>query len=123
MTKNNDLINLLSNSNKEIDNQRLMDYLAGKLSQAEAHDIEQLLMESDFHTDAADGLLEIEDKSRIAKLVYELNNNLKYQLAEKKKRKQKRGIKGQPLWLMTLLIFLLLIVLCYLIIHFYLKEI
>ena len=32
---NDDLLNILSNSNKDIDNQKLMDYLSGKLSAAE----------------------------------------------------------------------------------------
>ena len=119
---NKDLINILSGSNKDIDNQKLMDYIAGKLSAAEAHEVEKQLLESDFSGDAAEGLSMMNDKSRINRLVYELNKNLKQQLEEKKKRKLKRTIKNQPLWLMTLLIFLLLIVLCYLVIHFYLNK-
>lgn len=118
---NKDLINILSNSNKDIDNQKLMDYLAGKLSAEDAHEIEKLLLESDFSGDAADGLSMIEDKNRIHRLIHDLNSQLKHQLEEKKNRKSKRAIKNQPLWIMTMVIFLLLIVLCYLVIHFYLR--
>ncbi|RTL60739.1 MAG: hypothetical protein EKK37_00865 [Sphingobacteriales bacterium] len=119
---NNDLLNILANSNKDIDNQKLMDYVAGKLSAEEAHELEKLLLESEFGDEAAEGLSMMNDKSRINRLVYELNNNLKNQLEQKKKRKLKRAMKDQPLWLMTVLIFLLLIVLCYLVIHFYLNR-
>lgn len=118
---NKDLLNILSNSNKEIDNQKLMDYIAGKLTAEEAHEIEKVLMETEFGEDASEGLSMMQDKNRINKLVYELNSNLKQQLEHKKKRKEKRIIKNQSLWLMIILIFLLLIVLCYLVIHFYLK--
>ena len=37
---NNDLLNILSNSNKDIDNQKLMDYVAGKLTEQEKHEVE-----------------------------------------------------------------------------------
>ncbi|MBI3719269.1 MAG: hypothetical protein HY252_11855 [Sphingobacteriales bacterium] len=99
-----------------------MDYVAGKLSAEEAHEIEKLLLESEFGEEAAEGLSMMNDKSHINRLVYELNSNLKHQLEQKKKRKLKRAIKDQPLWLMTILIFLLLMVLCYLVIHFYLNK-
>ena len=36
-----DLLNILSNSNKDIDNQKLMDYISGKLSGKEKHEVEQ----------------------------------------------------------------------------------
>jgi hypothetical protein len=100
-----------------------MDYVAGKLSAEEAHEVEKVLLESDFTADAADGLSMLDDKSRVTKMVYELNANLKHQLQEKKKRKLKRRLKDQPLWIMTLVIFLILIVLCYLVVHYYLKAI
>ncbi len=36
-----DLLNILSNSNKDIDNQKLMDYLSDKLSAEEKHEFEK----------------------------------------------------------------------------------
>ena len=38
---NNDLKDILSNSNKDIDNQQLMDYLSNQLSKADSHEIEK----------------------------------------------------------------------------------
>lgn len=101
-----------------------MDYLAGKLSAEDAHEVEKVLLESDFASDAAEGLGMMNDKSRINKLVYELNNQLKHQLENKKQRRQKRRLKDQPVWLLMLavLVFLLLIVLCYFVIHYYMKQ-
>lgn len=119
---NNDLINILSNSNKDIDNQKLMDYLAGKLSGEDAHEVEKILLESDFTSDAAEGLSMVSEKNRLSKMVYDLNSNLKHQLEQKKKRRLRRRLKDQPVWVMMILIFLVLIILCYLVIHFYLKE-
>ncbi len=40
---NQDLLNILANSNKDIDNQKLMDYLNGKLSDDEKHELEKVL--------------------------------------------------------------------------------
>jgi hypothetical protein len=120
---NKDLINILSGSNKDIDNQKLMDYLAGKLSGGDAHEVEKMLLDSDFANDAAEGLSMMDEKNRLTKMVYDLNTNLKQQLEQKKKRKLKRRLKDQPLWIMTLIIFLILVVLCYLVVHFYLKAI
>ncbi|MBI2729626.1 MAG: hypothetical protein HYX40_02545, partial [Sphingobacteriales bacterium] len=64
---NKDLLNILSNSNKDIDNQKLMDYVAGKLSAEEAHEMEKLLLESDFSEEAAEGLSMMDDKNRISR--------------------------------------------------------
>ncbi|RYF92720.1 MAG: hypothetical protein EOO00_06990, partial [Chitinophagaceae bacterium] len=36
-----DLLKILSDSNKEIDNQKLMDYLSGKLSGEQKHEVEK----------------------------------------------------------------------------------
>ncbi len=45
---NNNLLNILSNSNKDIDNQKLMDYLSGQLPDKEKKEVEQWMAENDF---------------------------------------------------------------------------
>lgn len=37
-----DILKILSASNKDIDNQKLMDYLAGHLSSKETHEVEKV---------------------------------------------------------------------------------
>ena len=54
-----ELKDILSNSNKDIDNQKLMDYLSGKLSAEEKHDVEKEMSGSDFMNDAVEGLEKI----------------------------------------------------------------
>ena len=51
---NDDLLNILSNSNKDIDNQRLMDYLSGKLTEKERHEVEKMMAGDDFMNDAVE---------------------------------------------------------------------
>lgn len=59
---NHDLLNILSNSNKDIDNQKLMDYLAGKLSEAEKHEVERWMADNDFADEAMEGLEQFSNK-------------------------------------------------------------
>jgi hypothetical protein len=48
---NDDLLNILSNINKDIDNQKLMDYLSDKLSQEEKHEFEKNIADSEMLSD------------------------------------------------------------------------
>ena len=43
---NKDLLNILANSNKDIDNQQLMDYLSGNLSGEPLHDVERTMADN-----------------------------------------------------------------------------
>ena len=86
---NSDLFNILSQS-KEIDQQKLLDYLQGKLSHEESHEIEKLLVDADFESDAAEGLAEVKDKQQLPVVMNELNKQLVKKLS---KRRKKGGIK------------------------------
>lgn len=89
---NNDLLNILSHS-KEIDQQKLLDYLEDKLSPEEKHEIEKILVDSDFDSDAAEGLEQVQDKSNLPVVVNELNKMLVKKLS---KRRKKLLSKKQP---------------------------
>jgi anti-sigma factor RsiW len=110
------LFNILSNSNKDIDNQKLMDYLSGKLSAEEKYEIEKQMADSDFMNDAVEGLEEVKNKKDISSFVEQLNTNLHKQLDKKKKRKLKRRLKDQPWLYLAIVILLLLIVICFIVI-------
>ncbi|HUS00924.1 MAG TPA: hypothetical protein VMY77_04315 [Chitinophagaceae bacterium] len=107
------LKNILSNSNKDIDNQKLMDYLSGKLSAEEKHEIEKQMADSDLINDAVEGLEEIKNKKDIYLYVEQLNADLHKQLDKKKKRKLKRTLKDQPWLYLAIVLLLLLIVICF----------
>ena len=103
-----DLKDILGNSNKDIDNQQLMDYLSKKLTKEDAHDIEKMMADDDFVNDAVEGLQDISNTSNIEAYAEQLNFNLQKQLALKKQRKQKRKLKDQP-WIYLAIATILLI--------------
>jgi hypothetical protein len=112
----NDLLNILSNSNKDIDNQKLMDYLSGKLSREEKHELENQMSDSDLLNDAVEGLERFKNTQEIGSFVMQLNANLHKQFEKKKLHKRKRALKEQP-WIYLAIIFILsLIIICFIII-------
>lgn len=105
-----DLLNILSNSNKDIDNQKLMDYLSGKLSAEEKHEFEKTLVDSEIFNDAVEGLEEFKSKEQLNLFVEQLNSNLKKQLDKRKNKKEKRVIKGIS-WLQITIVLIIIIIL------------
>jgi len=105
-----ELLNILSNSNKDIDNQKLMDYLSDKLSQEEKHEFEKSIVNSEMLNDVVEGLEKFKNKKDVSAFVEQLNNNLKKQLEKKKAKKSKREIKNLS-WLYFSIILILIIIL------------
>ncbi len=112
-----DLINILSNSNKDIDNQQLMDYISGKLSDSETHNVEADMIDDDFMNDAVEGLQTVNDKKKLNFFVDQINHDLQKKLTNKKARKHKRQIKDQSFIYIAIILILLLIILAYVVIH------
>ncbi len=103
---NKDLLNILSNSSKDIDNQQLMDYLAGKLTEEEKQRVEQALADNAFMNDALDGLEAVKDKKDINVFVDQLNRQLHKKLLQKKTKKQKRKLLQQR-WVYAAIVLIL----------------
>ena len=70
--------------NNEIDEQMLMNYLEGKLSPEEQHEVESAMLESPFLDDAVDGLSNITNKQRAAVILDELNKDITQKTTSKK---------------------------------------
>jgi ATP-dependent Zn protease len=104
-----DLLNILSNSNKDIDNQKLMDYLSDNLSAEEKHEIEKALVDSEMMNDAVEGLEKFNNKKELDLFVGQLNNNLKKQLDKRKIKKENRAFKDMP-WLYFSIILIIIII-------------
>jgi anti-sigma factor RsiW len=117
MAMNNDLLNILSNSNKDIDNQLLMDYLSGKLSAAEKHEVERSMADSGFMNDAVEGLQNIPNQKDIQLYVEQLNASLQKTLQKKKQRRLKRRLREGPWGYVAALVILLLCIAAYLIVR------
>jgi len=113
---NKDLLNILLNSNKDIDNQQLMDYLAGKLSEEEKHAVEMQLAENDFMSDAVEGLETVKNKRDINVFVDQLNRDLHKKLFRKKSKKQRRKAVQQRWTFAAIILILALLVAAWLMI-------
>ncbi|HEY4108270.1 hypothetical protein [Puia sp.] len=114
---NKDLLNILANSNKDIDNQQLMDYLSGKLTGEELHEVERALAESEFLDDAVEGLQQIGNKKNMQAYVDELNAAMQKTLEKKKQRRLKRRLKEDPWGLLAVILVIALCILGYIVVR------
>jgi hypothetical protein len=119
---NNDLKDILSNSNKDIDNQQLMDYLSNHLSKADSHEVEKNMADDEFMNDAIEGLQKIEHKKNMQIYVEQLNKDLQKQIAKNKTRKDKRNLKNDPYTYITIIIILILVVISFIVLKKYLDQ-
>lgn len=115
-----ELKDILSNLNKDIEQDKLLDYLNKKLSATEAHELEKQMADDEFVNDAVEGLEEFKNKKDLSLYVQQLNNDLKKQLDKKKKRKEKRRIKEEPWLYFGIVLLLVLIVICFVLVKKYL---
>jgi flagellar biosynthesis/type III secretory pathway M-ring protein FliF/YscJ len=116
------LKDILSNLNPDIDQETLLLYLQGKLTAEKQHELEKHLMDSDFEGDAIEGLAGLKDKRNLAILVDQLNFELKKKTAKRKNRREKMKLKPDHNLLIAVIIILLLIVISYFIIQQYLTQ-
>ena len=108
---------ILANLNTDIDQETLLLYLQGKLSEEQKHEVEKKLTDSDFDADAMEGLQEIKDKQQISYMVDVLNRDLKKKTARKKQRREKLKLPDQSWIYISVIIVILLIIISYMIIH------
>ena len=113
---NNDLLNILSNSNKDIDNQKLMDYLSGNLPEQERHEVEKWMADNEFANEAVEGLQDFSGKKNLQAYVDHLNQDLHKYIQQKKERRSKRRIKEQPWVYVAIILILILCVVAYVVI-------
>jgi hypothetical protein len=112
----NELKDILNNSNKDIDNQQLMDYLSRHLSKPNEHEIERAMLDDPFINDAVEGLQQMPGNKNITAYVEQLNEDLNKQIAKNKKRKEKRRLKDSPYTYLTIIILLVLLVICFIVV-------
>ena len=117
-----DLKDILSNLNPEIDQELLMQYLQGKLSASQQHEVEKEMLKDEFDADALEGLTGLKDKKQINLLVEQLNQELRRKTNKKKKHKLKE-LNVPPWIIISLIIILVLIIISYVIIFMYMKQI
>jgi hypothetical protein len=108
---------ILSNLSTEVDQETLLLYLQGKLSEEKKHEVEKILLQNEFEDEALEGLQEFKDKEQLQYMTEMLNRDLKKKTEKKKKRREKMQLKDQPWLYISILILLLLIVLSYMVIR------
>jgi len=116
------LKDILSHLSPDVDQETLLKYLEGRLSDEQRNEVEKKMMTTNFNDDAMEGLQEIKNKENISSLVEQLNRDLHKKLERKKKKREKLRFKDQPWLYVAILIILLLIVLSYIVIHRMLQQ-
>jgi hypothetical protein len=112
-----ELKDILSNLNKDIEQDKLLEYLNNELTQEEQHLVESSLNEDAFASDAMDGLQLMENRKDLTPMIRQLNKELKKKLAVKRSRRKRMKLPEQSWIYITVIILLVLVVLAYIIIH------
>jgi ferric-dicitrate binding protein FerR (iron transport regulator) len=119
---NEDLKDILSHLNPEIDQDILLRYLQGHLSDAEQHELEKQMQDSDFEADALEGLENFKDKQRIHSVVEQLKRDLQKKTEKKRAARKKAELHIQPWLVFAVILILVLVVISYFLIHRYLHH-
>ena len=110
------------NQQDDLNNEELMKYLQGNLSEEERIALEKQLTDDSFVSDAVEGLQHFKDPVQVQEYVEQLNRQLQKQTNQKLARKKKRKLKEQNWMIIAILAILLLCVAGYLLIHFYSRR-
>lgn len=116
------LKDILSNLSTEVDQETLLKYLEGRLSEEQKHEVEKKMLATEFSDDALEGLQEIKNKKDISSLVEQLNRDLHKKLEKKKLRREKFRIKNQPWLYIAIVIILLLIIISFVVVYKMLQQ-
>jgi anti-sigma factor RsiW len=100
-----------------IDNQKLMDYLNGKLPAEEQHEVEKWMMENPFDAEAMEGLQRAGGEKNIQVTVDQLNKHLHKYLEQKKERRRRKKDPTSMWTYIAILFMLILIILAYFVIR------
>lgn len=115
------LKDILSHLNSEVDQETLLKYLQGKLSAEEQHELEKSMLDDPFEADAAEGLAAIENKQHISSLVNQLNRDLKKKTTKRSLWAFRREAKLEFWLLVTIVLILLLAIIGYWVIYYLVK--
>lgn len=110
-----DLLNILSNNNKDIDNQKMIDYINGKLSEEQKHEVEKWMADNPLFNDGIEGLQQA-GSARSATAVEQINRQLRLHLQQRRRKKEPVFISSN-LWIyVAVLLIIILVVVGYLLI-------
>lgn len=116
---NDELKNILKSLNDDIDQEKLLHYINGKLPEQEQQDMEQQLRADPFLADAVEGLNQISSKEKAELLAYQINKSLKDKLQKPKQSRNRNFWNNDTILYTSIGILLLVAVIGYLIIRKY----
>jgi hypothetical protein len=111
-----ELKNILTNLNKDIRQDKLLEYLNSNLSDEETHELEMQLNDDEFMSDAAEGLKDLHASQKVPLMVQQLNAGLKKQLEKNKKRRSKRLLTNEGWVYFSIALLLLLAVIAFIVV-------
>lgn len=106
------------NEEDDLRNDDLLKYLQNDLSKDDHHKVEKQMADSDFVSDAVEGLQGMKNKRSIEVYVDELNRQLQKHVSSKKQRKEKRKLKDQPWIIVAVIVVVGLCILAYAVIRY-----
>ncbi len=101
----------------EVPDQKILDYINGKLSGEELHEFETLMLDSEILNDTVEGLQKIKEHSDPEQMAHRLNKKLKKQLYKKPERQGQKSIKEMNWIYIVILIILLLVIAGYFVVQ------
>jgi hypothetical protein len=110
------------NEEDDLRNDDLLKYLQDDLSKDDQHKVEKQIADSDFVSDAVEGLQGMKNKRSIEQYVDELNRNLQKHVSVKKQRKEKRRLKDQPWIIVAVIVVIGLCIVAYAVIKYQQKH-
>lgn len=111
-----DELNNIWNVDDELNEQQLMNYINGKLTDEEANAFEKKMAASAFINDGVEGLQQFSSLEKIDIFTRQLNDNLRKKTALRK-QKIKRSFKGLSWELMAIIAVIILALLGYVVIQ------
>ena len=110
-----DLTNIW-NENDELNEEQLMNYVKGKSTEEDTHDVERKMADSSFINDGVEGLQQFSSAEKINAYVQQINDDLHHKLADKK-NKSRRSINNLSWEIIGVILIVLLCILGYVIIN------
>ena len=113
---------ILSGNKEELNEEELVKYLDGNLTEEEKNALELKIASSSFSNDAVEGLSEFKAKKDLELYVKQLNKDLHQHLNARKLIKEKRKLKDYPWILIAVIIVLAICIAGYAVIHIHKKQ-
>jgi len=114
---NPELKDILSHLQKDVGQEKLLEYLSKNLTEAEQHELETHLNDDPFLSDAMEGLEQMEHSEKLPLLVQQLNAGLKSKLDHKKKKRRRTAMFKDNSTYYSIIIILVLTVIAFVVIR------